>query len=117
MNKRVYAWDGARVRKARAEIEARGWPQLCTKCHKPIYSTDKWHADHWLISRHTAKIQGIPLDSLPVAPAHASCNMKDGARISAALSKAKHNYERVNENRPATLRRGSPASRNIRGVA
>lgn len=104
------SWAGKEVRDARATINARGWPQPCSKCGKPIVESDNWHADHYLISRHQARLMGLRLTDLPVAPAHARCNMSDGGKIGARLT----NLKKTQVERPG--RRASSKSRNIRGI-
>ena len=106
-------WSGRRVTRARAEVTARGFPQPCTRCGRPVYEDQRWQADHWPITRSQAKVLGIPIDQLEVHAAHGYCNESaggiDGAR--------KTNARRAHARRYAPAgKMESEASRNIRGV-
>lgn len=100
-------WSGDASRRARARVSAQGWPQPCTKCGRLIDgAVEAWHADHFEIDRVTARDHGIPLDQLPVGPAHARCNTAAGGKVAAARRQARR-FESIEP----SMRR-----RNLRGV-
>lgn len=107
-------WSGDRVRAARARIEARGWPQPCCRCGKPVMPHDRWQADHYPISRAQAIFMGIPLDNLPVAAAHGSCNERAGGQHGARITNARKNKREHRAGRRAA--RLDARARGIRGI-
>lgn len=109
--RRKSEWSGDVVRRARARISARGWPQPCCRCGRMVQPHERWQVDHYPISREQGKALGIPLDTLPTAPAHARCNESAGGKRGAQITNAKHS-----KNHRPHRHRGSDYARGIRGV-
>jgi len=73
-------WGGRRVQALRTKWE-QNMPLTCCRCGRDIWPEQDWHVDHYPVPKKKLLALGENIyDERWLRPAHATCNMRAGAR-------------------------------------